>query len=67
MVDKRFKRLASVGLIVRAPKPEAWCGITEILLVEEGVFVPGPDFVGVRVAFVDEDLVWSGVREGVPG
>lgn len=35
MVDKRFNRLASVGLMVRAPNPEAW-GIVDIRRLDPG-------------------------------
>lgn len=67
IVERRFSRLASVGLIVRAPNPEAWCGMTDTLFDEDGVLVPGPDFPGVLAAVVEDDREWSGVRAGVPG
>ena len=35
IVDKRFRRLASVGLIVRAPSPEA-CGIVDMRRLDPG-------------------------------
>lgn len=35
IVDNRFRRLASVGLIVLAPNPEAW-GIVDILRLDPG-------------------------------
>lgn len=60
-IDIRFKRRASVGLMVRAPKPVA-CGMVDIRLDdEEGVvfrkLAPAEFLTGVRTAFVDEDLV----------
>ena len=41
IMDILFSLRASVGLIVRAPKPVAWAvpGIIEILLLDEGVVV----------------------------
>ena len=41
IIDIRFKRRVSVGLIVRAPSPVAWAlpGITESLLLDEGVII----------------------------
>lgn len=35
IVDKRFRRLASVGLMVRAPSPEA-CGIVDMRRLDPG-------------------------------
>lgn len=41
-IDIRFIRLASVGLMVRAPRPDAWFGMTDIRLLVPGVVVrPG--------------------------
>ena len=39
IIDIRFSRLASVGLIVRAPKPVICPGITDSLRLDKGVFV----------------------------
>lgn len=57
IIDNRFSLRASVGLIVLAPSPVAWCGITDILLLveEEGVPVRAQDFPGVLVALVEDD------------
>lgn len=58
----RFMRRASVGLIVRAPKPVAWCGTTDMRLEdEEGVVTVELDvsLTGVRTALVEEERVWS--------
>jgi hypothetical protein len=67
MIDMRFARLASVGLTVRAPKPDT-CdelgkpGNTDILLPADiGVeaFVPARgDFGGSSAS-----RLWSGVRK----
>lgn len=65
-MESRFIRLASVGLIVRAPKPVAW-GTVDSLFDEE-VGVPTSSLVGfpgVRKAFIDEDLEWSDPPDGV--
>ena len=35
IVDKRFRRLASVGLMVRAPSPEA-CGMVDMRRLDPG-------------------------------
>lgn len=66
IIERRFMRLASVGLIVRAPKPVAW-GTVDILFDEEdGVPTSSPaDFPGVRKALIDEDLEWSDPPDGV--
>ena len=60
-IDIRFIRRASVGLIVRAPSPVAWCGITEARFEdEEGVVAkPAGFFTGVPTALVEDDRVWS--------
>lgn len=66
IVDMRFARFASVGLMVRAPNPVA-CGI-----VETRLFVPGVPNLEARslgdlgdLGAVNEDeRVWSGVSEG---
>ena len=57
IMESRFSRRASVGLIVLAPSPVAWCGIAEILLLaeEDGVPVRPEGFPGVREAIVDGD------------
>lgn len=62
MVERRFNRLASVGLMVLAPSPEA-CGIVEILLLEPGVVIlvesrRRGDF-GDFGAVKDDVLLWS--------
>lgn len=66
-MDKRFILLVSVGLIVRAPRPEAWLpGIMDILLLllEEGVpaFPPACGDLGARV----EKRLCSGVSVDAP-
>lgn len=64
MVDMRFMRLASVGLIVRAPRPVA----IDIRLLVPGVAVrPGvaARFPGVVWPTRDEVFCGSGVLEGV--
>ena len=57
--DIRCNRLASVGLIVRAPRPVAWGGIMDTRLDddEDGVEAAAGAwfFTGVRTALVDED------------
>jgi hypothetical protein len=60
-IDIRFMRRASVGLMVRAPKPVA-CGMVDMRLDdEEGVvfatLAPVGFLTGVRTALVEEDLV----------
>lgn len=61
MIDILFILRASVGLIVRAPKPVACGAITDILLPDIGVFVLGPiDLPGDRDALIDAGL-------GLPG
>lgn len=60
-IDMRFIRRASVGLMVRAPRPVA-CGMTDMRFEDEvGVvtFVPEALSTGVRTALVEEDRVWS--------
>lgn len=67
-MDMRFMRRASVGLIVRAPKPVAWCGTTDIRLEdEEGVVTVELDvfLTGVRTALVEEEREWSVVPAAV--
>lgn len=68
MVDKRFNRLASVGLIVRAPNPEAW-GIVDIRRL-----VPGAGMADLWRRLGDFSTVanelgraCSGVRVGLSG
>lgn len=56
IIDMRFIRLASVGLIVRAPNPDACGGITDILLDDCGVRAPSPAFPGVLAAWLESDL-----------
>lgn len=71
-VDKRFARLASVGLIVLAPRPVA-CdvdvgipGIIDIRFADEdGVDVPLPLGRPGDLDAKDEDLLWSGVKFAV--
>lgn len=66
-IDMRFMRRASVGLIVRAPKPVA-CGTTDIRLEdEEGVVTVELDvfLTGVRTALVEQARVWSVVAVAV--
>lgn len=60
-IDILFARRASVGLIVRAPSPVAWGGITEARLeAEEGVTAAPEVFLtGLRTALVEFDRVWS--------
>lgn len=57
IIESRFNRRASVGLMVLAPRPVAWWGIAEILLFaeEDGVPVRPEGFPGVRDAVVDGD------------
>lgn len=53
----RFIRLASVGLIVRAPSPVTCGGTIDTLFAEDGVVVlPTVLLAGLRTAFVEEDL-----------
>ena len=40
IIDNRFILIASVGLIVRAPKPVACPGITDSRLLDDGVVLP---------------------------
>lgn len=40
--------------------------MTDILLDEEGVFVPGADLPCTLAALVGDEREWSGVLEGVP-
>lgn len=56
-VDIRLIRRASVGLIVRAPRPVACGGMTDTRFDDEvGVTARGgPDLAGVRTALVEED------------
>lgn len=62
MIDILFILLASVGLIVRAPKPVACGAIVDIRLLDNGVFVLGPvDLPGERAALIDAGLDWSGL------
>lgn len=70
-MDIRFMRRASVGLMVRAPKPVA-CGMTDIRLEDEqedvGVVAVGFPVVfltGVRTALVEDDRLWSEVPDAV--
>lgn len=68
MTDMRFMRLASVGLMVRAPKPVTWPGMTDIRFDPAGVVVrPGVPllFPGVVWPTIDSAFCGSGVREGV--
>ena len=62
-IDIRFIRRASVGLMVRAPKPVACGGTTDIRFEEEEEGVVGVAaetfFTGVRTALVEEERVWS--------
>lgn len=57
IIDNRFSLCASVGLMVRAPSPVAWCGIRDILLFaeEDGVPVRAEDFPGVREGLIEGD------------
>jgi len=61
IIDIRFARRVSVGLIVRAPKPVAWGMVDMRLEDEEGVVTVVPDvfLTGVRTALVEEDREWS--------
>lgn len=62
MIDILFILRASVGLMVRAPRPVACGAITDILLLDDGEFVPGPvDLPGERPALIDAGLDRSGV------
>jgi len=64
MNDMRFIRLASVGLMVRAPRPVAM----DILFESPGVvFLPGVPFrfPGVVWPTIESVFCGSGVREGV--
>jgi hypothetical protein len=70
IVDIRFARRASVGLMVRAPSPDA-CdvegipGIVDILLDDdEGVSVPLPLGRPGDLPANEEDLECSGVDTG---
>lgn len=65
--DNLFNLRASVGLIVRAPRPVACTGNTDSRLAdEEGVFVLLPaDLPGDLAPPTDDELVWSGVIDGV--
>lgn len=70
IIDIRLARRASVGLMVRAPKPEAWGMVDMRLEDEEGVVTVDPDvfdvfLTGVRTALVDEDREWSVVPVAV--
>lgn len=72
MVDNRFIRLASVGLTVLAPSPDA-CetddgkpGICDIrLAADDGVDVLRPFAFPGDFPANDDDLLWSGVPRGV--
>jgi hypothetical protein len=68
-IDIRFIRRASVGLMVRAPSPVAWGGITEARLEdeEEGVVAAAPAgfLIGVLTAMVEDDRVWSMAPDAV--
>lgn len=67
-VDIRFSRRASVGLMVRAPRPVATGGMTETRLDadDDGVVVlPAVCLTGVRTALVEEDREWSVVPDAV--
>ena len=59
IIDKRFIRCASVGLIVRAPRPVANAlGKMDMRLLDEGVLDPSPvDLAGERDELMDEDPV----------
>lgn len=60
-IDMRFIRRASVGLMVRAPRPVA-CGITDMRFEDEvGVvtFTADAFSTGVCTALVEEDRAWS--------
>lgn len=62
MIDILFILRASVGLMVRAPRPVACGAITDILLLDNGEFVPGPvDLPGERPALIDAGLDRSGL------
>ena len=62
MIDSLFILRASVGLMVRAPKPVACGAITDILLLDDGVFVLRPvDLPGERDALIDAGLDLSGL------
>ena len=67
--DILFSLLASVGLIVRAPNPEAWLGMTDILLLlDPGVVVrPGVPLRRLEGFGTWEDVgrLRSGLLEGV--
>lgn len=57
MMDILFILRASVGLMVRAPKPVACGAATDILLLDKGEFVLGPaDLPGERPALIDAGL-----------
>jgi hypothetical protein len=60
-VEIRFIRRASVGLIVRAPRPVACGGITDTLFADEAgvVALPAGFLIGVRTALVEHDREWS--------
>jgi hypothetical protein len=67
-IDIRFIRRASVGLMVRAPSPVAWGGITEARFEdEEGVVAAAPAgfLIGVLTALVEDDRVWSTAPDAV--
>lgn len=72
MVDIRFIRLVSVGLIVLAPNPEA-CELEEgmpgfcdmRLAADDGVDVLRPLCRPGDFPAYDNDLAWSGVPLGV--
>lgn len=62
MIDILFILRASVGLMVLAPRPVACGAITDILLLDNGEFVPGPvDLPGERPALIDAGLDRSGL------
>jgi hypothetical protein len=68
IIDNLFSLRASVGLIVRAPRPVACAlpGMMDILLFDEGVFDPGNAArPGDRAVPIGELRVGSGVLIGV--
>lgn len=71
IIDIRFMRLASVGLTVLAPRPVAWedesgiPGMIDMRFAEDGVAVPLPFARPGDLPAYEEDLLCSGVIEGV--
>lgn len=68
IIDIRFNRRASVGLIVRAPRPVACAlpGITDNRLLDEGVwFLCVLGLAGDRAVLIGDATCCSGVPTGV--